>query len=123
LDLLREGQPTAIGLTAGVKALSSDPSARTDLSVTLTPPEGSLSIAGGVVQQPLGFDGKLRIEALSLPKLLAPIDQPAAALLAACSTPISASPSGRRRARARRRPHQRLDRPRGHRRRGAGACR
>ena len=81
LDLLREGQPTAIGLTAGVKALSSDPSARTDLSVTLTPPEGSLNIAGGVVQQPLGFDGKLRIEALSLPKLLAPIDQPAAALV------------------------------------------
>jgi hypothetical protein len=81
VDLLRQDEATPIGVSADVKNASSDPSATTTLSLELAPPEGSLRLAGDAVQKPLSFDGKLQIEALSLPKLLAPIEQPAAALV------------------------------------------
>ncbi|MEW6269447.1 MAG: DUF748 domain-containing protein, partial [Thermodesulfobacteriota bacterium] len=81
LELLRGDEATPLGVDAEVRSLSSDAGARSELSLELTPPQGTIEVAGGVVQEPLAFDGTVRFAGVSLPALLAPVEQPAAALL------------------------------------------
>jgi len=81
LALLRDGQTTPLGVEAAVRGVSSDPAAPMELDLKLAPPGGRIDLTGALVLQPRGFDGRLVVAGVDLPKLLAPIDQPAVSLV------------------------------------------
>jgi hypothetical protein len=81
IDLRGAPEPLELALDAEMLSISSEKGSRWPLTLSLKQGAGSLGVDGGLVVEPLAFDGKLSIADLALAPLLAQIDAPAVNLL------------------------------------------
>jgi hypothetical protein len=81
VDVLGGETPLVLGVSSEVTSLSSAPKTRSNLTLKVTPPEGTLALAGAFTIDPIGFDGALKLANVSLPPLSSPVATPMTRLL------------------------------------------
>ncbi|MBK7948065.1 MAG: DUF748 domain-containing protein [Deltaproteobacteria bacterium] len=79
VDLRGAPEPLPLAVAAGLEKLSSEPGSRSPIELSVAAGEGGgeLRLAGELAPSPLGFDGRLTVDALALAPLLARIEAPA----------------------------------------------
>lgn len=79
VDLRGAPEPLPLSVAAGLEKLSSEPGSRSPIELSVAAGEGGgeLRLAGELEPSPLGFDGRLTVDALALAPLLARIEAPA----------------------------------------------
>ena len=81
VDLVGGEKPLSLGVNSEVTHLSSAPKTRSNLTLNVKPPEGTLAVTGAFTIEPIGFDGRLKLERVSLPPLSVPVATPVTRLL------------------------------------------